>query len=193
MKVTIGIPVYGGFQPQTVQSLLDLVAHGGYDFHFVVAENGYTIAENRNYIAIQALNNKSEYLLMVDADMTFKADLLDKMVSNGKDICGVAYHPRCESDRLKALDETHWINLDKSSDPKYKQVFECHATGTGIILIKCDIFYKIPRPWFQFEWHETGQCKEGEDWFFCKQAKEAGYKIWADPNVYVGHLGDKIV
>ncbi len=172
---------------------MELVARGGYDFHIVIAEEGYTIAENRNYIAVQAFNNNSDYLLMCDDDMTFPPDLVDRLLENKKDICGVAYHPRCDMGQIiKYLDETHIIKLEENTDPKYKDAFECMASGTGAILIKCEVFRKIPRPWFMFEYYDTGQCKLGEDWFFCREAKKVGYQIWTDPKIKVGHLGEKI-
>ena len=193
MKITIGIPTNRGLKSKMAQSILALVARGGYEFHIVVAEEGYDVAENRNYLAIQALNNNSDYLLMIDDDMVFEQDLLDRLIADRKDIVGVAYHPRTDmGDKLKWLDETHHINLEKSTDPKYKDTFECHATGTGIILIKCEVFKKVPRPWFAFEYYPTGQCKLGEDWYFSREAKKAGFKIWTDPKPKIGHLGEKI-
>lgn len=173
---------------------MKLVAHGGYDFHILIPSEGYTIAENRNYIAVKAANNGSDFLLMVDDDMTFESNLLDKMVAQNKDILGVAYHPRSETSLVtKYLDETHCVVLENNTDPKYKKTFECHATGTGIILIKVEVLRKMPRPWFAFEYHPTGQCKLGEDWYFCREAKKVGYKVWADPAIKVGHLGEKIL
>ncbi len=194
MRVTIACPTNRGINGQTMQCLLELVVHGGYDFHIIVPEEGYTIAENRNYIAHQALKNNSEYLLMIDDDMTFPSDTLDTLIANKKDICGVAYHPRSETGQItKYLDETHIIKLEENDDPKYKKTFKCYATGTGIILIRCEIFKKIPRPWFEFSYHETGQCKQGEDWYFCIKAKKYKFKTWSDPTIKVGHLGEKIV
>lgn len=193
MKITIACPVYGGFQPKTVQCLMELVAHGGYDFHILMAENGYTIAENRNYITVQSLNNKSDYLLMIDADMTFEPTILDDLLANNKDICGVAYHPRSDTGQIiKFMDEVTSVAIETSDNPKYKDTFECHATGTGIILIKCDVFRKISQPWFMFEYDERGMCKLGEDWFFCREAKKSGYSIWTDPKPKIGHLGEKL-
>lgn len=194
MKITIACPVYGGFQPQTVQCLMELVAHGGYYFHILMAENGYTIAENRNYITVQALNNKSDYLLMIDADMTFEPTILDELLANDKEICGVAYHPRSETGQIvKYMDEVTSVAIEASDDPKYKDTFECWATGTGIILIKCSIFWKIPQPWFMFEYHPNGMCKLGEDWYFCEKAKKHNIKTYTDPKPKIGHLGETII
>ena len=73
---------------------------------FIVPEEGYTIAENRSYIAVQALRNGSDYLLMADDDMTFDPTLLDDLIADNKDIIGVAYHPRTDmGDKLKWLDD----------------------------------------------------------------------------------------
>ena len=191
VKTTLAVPTNRGLNPQTFQCLLELVARGGYDFEILIAENGYTIAENRNWIATQAVKNGSDYLLMCDDDMTFLPDLLDTLIANDKDICGVAYHPRCETGQIiKYLDETHFIKLQENTDPKYKQTFECWATGTGIILVKTEVFKKTPQPWFEFEYYPNGCCKQGEDWMFCKKAKNFGFKTFADPTIKCGHLGE---
>src|SRR3990167_761668 len=179
IKVSIGVPSNRLIQPKTAECLMTLVAHGGYEFHFVVASEGYTVAENRNYIAVKALNYKSDYLLFIDDDMTFPHDLLDSLIAVDKDIVGVAYHPRSETGKIiKFLDETHTVRLEETDDPKYKVPFKCHATGTGIVLIKTYIFMKVPRPWFDFIFNENGSCAKGEDWYFCEKAAKSGFEIW---------------
>jgi hypothetical protein len=204
IRITLACPSNRGIQPKTFQCLMELVEKNKrkYDFHILVPSEGYTIAENRNWTVAQALNNKSDYLLMIDDDMVFPVDTLDKLISNGKDICGVAYHSRGSDVKLKLVpngimsiaevDKGKYIDLETETDPKYKDVFECYATGTGIILIKCDILYQIPRPWFEFTYYDNGCCKEGEDWNFCFKAKDAGFKIYTDPTIKVGHLGEII-
>lgn len=197
MQITLAVPTNRGINPNTLESLLKLVAHGGYNFHILIAENGYTIAENRNYIAVQALNAGSNYVLMIDDDMTFDPDLLDVLIANGKDIVGAAYHPRSETGQIikyinAGTDEITPIKIEEMDDPKYKDTFEVHANGTGVMLIKCEVFKNMPRPWFAFEYHETGQCKLGEDWYFCREAKKAGYKIYTDPKPIIGHIGEAI-
>jgi len=94
MKITLGIPCNRVLKPDTMQSLLELIAKGGYDFHFVIATQGYTIAENRTVIAVGALRNKSDYLLFIDDDMTFPPDTLDRLIKRDKDIIGIPYYSR---------------------------------------------------------------------------------------------------
>ena len=192
MKITLAIPTNRGIRPKTAQCLLDLVAHGGYEFHTIVAERGFTIAENRNYVAIQAMNKNSDYLLFIDDDMTFEPDLLDRLLAHEKEIVGVAFHPRCDVPVNDSMDEVHFIKLRDATDEKYKSLFSCKAVGTGILLIKTEVLKKMPPPWFAFEYLPTGQVKVGEDWYFCNTAKAWGYEIWCDPTIKVGHIGEKI-
>lgn len=192
MKITIGLPTNRGIKPKTVQCLLDLVAQSKHELHIVIAEEGYNVAENRNYITVKALNNGSDYLFMVDDDMTFETDILDKMLAHQKEIIGVAYHPRCETPKNGSMDEVHIVTLKNSTEEKYKTIFPCKAVGTGIILIKTDVFNKISRPWFAYEHYDTGMVKVGEDWWFCLEAGKVGIDIWCDPNLEVGHIGEKI-
>lgn len=201
MKITLACPTNRGIQPKTLDCLLNLVAQN-HEWHILVAEEGYSIAENRNWVAAQALQNDSDYLLMIDDDMTFEPDILDRLIANDKDICGVAYHSRggnksfkYPADAIMSIAEPEkgkYIILEENTDPKYKTTFGVHATGTGIILIKTEVFKKIPQPWFMFEYHENGCCKTGEDWYFCEKAKKYGIKTFADPRPKVGHLGEAI-
>ena len=172
-----------GVQPQTMQCLMDLEG----DFDVLVCEEGYTIAENRNYASVQAINGKYSWMLFVDDDMTFEPGLIEELIINDKDICGVTYRPRCDDSNKKTYHETHRDNL------KSDKLFETDGVGTGIMLIKTKILLNIPRPWFDFEWFENGCCKMGEDWMFCKKAKASGFKVWCNPTISVGHLGEKIV
>lgn len=197
MKITVAIPTNRGINPQTVGCVLEMILHSReHKIEPLVASEGYTVAENRNYIAVQAVNNGSDYLLMIDDDMTFEPTILEDLLANEKDICGAAYHPRCDTGQvIKYIDKEHPIRLDDpeiKNDPKYQTTFECYATGTGIILIKCDVFKKISQPFFEMSFHPNGCNKEGEDWYFCKKAKQYGIKTFADPRPKVGHIGEVI-
>jgi hypothetical protein len=90
---------------------------------------------------------------------------------------------------VQRLDKTHIITLKGKES---KELFECRAVGTGIMLIKTSIFLKIPRPWFKMRTARTGMTLEGEDWYFCKKARKAGFSVWCDPTLECGHIGETI-
>lgn len=189
-KITLGVPSNRLIKPQTASCLLKLVARGGYDFHIVVASEGYTIAENRTYIAVQALNAKSDYLFFVDDDMTFEDDYLDRLIAHDKDIIGGVYSSRMDnSPRLVYRSMEDVVNIRENPLTEITKVI---AKGTALMLIKTKVF-SMPRPWFNFTYNEQGMCTEGEDWFFCRKAGAHGFETWVDPTLKNGHLGDNIL
>jgi len=182
MKITLAIPSNRGVRTKTVKSLLDLVAKGGYEFHVIIAEYGYTIAENRNYLSSQAFKNDSEYILMVDDDMVFPNDTLDRLIGHKKDIIGVA------SNQRKLPIQTTVEPLGGGEIPD--KVFEVKAVGGGVLLIDMVVFKKMPQPWFSFKTHSNGMTMVGEDKWFCDKARGVGFSVWCDPTIIIKHLGE---
>lgn len=195
MKITLAICTNRGIRPKTAQCLLDLMK-SEYEIHPIVCERGYTIAENRNYAVVQAQKNQSEYLFFIDDDMTFSTDVLDRLLAHKKDVVGVNSYSRC-----LPLASTVGL-MDK--DGKYKhpdrfpawemkipdELFEAYFVGTGICLIDMRVFDGLTKPYFTFTYDDNGQVKNGEDGWFCDQVRKAGMKVWCDPTIEVGHLGE---
>lgn len=68
-------------------------------------------------------------------------------------------------------------------------LFEIEGCGTHFVLIKREVLEKIKPPWFQYT-----TAGAGEDFYFCRKIREAGFSIHADLSVYTGHIaGDGLV
>jgi len=187
LKITVGIPTNRGVKAKTIFSLLEMVVFSKHIFHFVIATEGYTIAENRAYITTQALKNKSDYLLFCDDDMVFPPDTLERLLAHKKDVIGVASHSRCLP--LKTTVQL----LDGTVSAEFpKELLEVKQVGTGIMLIDIKVFEKIDKPYFNTKSHENGFTLMGEDAWFCSQAKQAGFHIYCDGSLKIGHVGDYI-
>lgn len=190
-KICIGLLSNRGFEQQMVLSLLKAVNKSKLDFHFEVATEGYTIAENRNFLAAKALQNNCTHLLMIDDDMIFPDDLIDRLLAHDKEIVGVNYHPRM-------LCTLYMVGLfgDEGTKTKEedlpKELFKCRGVGFGAVLIKTKLFHEVKRPWFDWVTYDIGMVKEGEDFYFCRQVRELGYDIWCDPTIPMGHIGKYI-
>ena len=169
---------------ETVSSLFNLEIP--FEKHLIIATRGYTIAENRNYIVATAIRNGCTHLLFVDDDMVFPPETLRKLLDGDLDIYGTIAHPRDITNNTTVVDKEGKI-VNRNNIPKF--TFECSHLG-GIFLIKLDIFKHIPQPWFATEADKNGFTTMGEDAYFCKKAIESGYKIWCNPSIKIGHIGD---
>jgi hypothetical protein len=80
---------------------------------------------------------------------------------------------------------------------KRKKPFTCDYTGFGWVLIKNGVFEKLEYPWFapKMQVFESGDVQDmcGEDVSFCLDAQDAGYEIWADPRIRVGHEKTRVI
>lgn len=201
MKVTLAICTNRGVRPKTVESLLKLVAYDKQtDFHIILAERGYTVAENRNYSVIQAQRNGSDYLAFWDDDMIFPENTLEKLLALKKDIVGVNSYSRCLplSSTVGLMDKDgNYKHPNKYPSWEMKipdEPFQAFFVGCGICLIDMKVFEKLKKPYFAFETYKTGELKgmisNGEDGVFCREARKAGFEVWVDPTIGVGHLGE---
>ena len=112
----------------------------------------------------------------------------------------------------KTTSVAHWLDEDDfrgnggvmnhetiDSISKRKKAFTVDYTGFGWLLIKKGVFESegLPYPWFapKMQVFESGEVQDmcGEDVSFCLDAKEAGFEIWCDPRIRVGHEKTRII
>ncbi len=143
---------------------------------------------SRNNLVTQALSDSSyTHMLMIDDDMTFDDDLAISLLEHDVDIVGALafkrrpdFHPCVYRKNSK----------DKQYYPFVPEVFqEVDIVGTGGILINMDVFRKLKFPWFETYYDDKGKVWS-VDFDFCIKAKKAGFKIFVDPMVEMGHIGD---
>lgn len=198
MKICIGLLSNRGFKGKTVISLLKMIDESReYDFHFAFIDSGYTIAENRNYLSWQAVKNNCDYLLMIDDDMIFPPEALGVLVSRDKDIIALPFNVRApakEGEEISRRKNVTYFPTDELTPPlPTDEPYEVMAIGAAFILIKTDVFNKLPQPYFDFDRYEHGMTKVGEDSWFCYKAADHGYKIWCEPTLQeLGHIGEYI-
>ena len=182
MKIALGVPTNRLIKPKTALSLLRLVAHSKHDYEMIVSTRGFNTSENRNYIAAQACNKGCTHLFFVDDDMVLEPDTLDRLLAHDKDIVGAIYNTKYEVQEPV---------IEYLPNEKTDNLFKCGALGTGCLLIKTEVFKKVPQIWFTYEWNDNGSIKMSHDWLFCYKAREFGFDIWADPTIKCGHIGLK--
>ena len=166
---------------------------------------------------------KYDYQLWIDSDIVFDStkfwQLCDMAIpadavnedgsvdeSKKRAICAGWY---CTEDG-KTTSVAHWLEEDDfrsnggvmnhetiESISKRRKPFTVDYTGFGWLLIENGVFESLEYPWFapKMQVFESGEVQDmcGEDVSFCLDAKEAGFEIWCDPRVRVGHEKTRII
>lgn len=168
---------------------------------------GAIIAHNRNKIVyhfLEKLNNNISHILFIDDDMTFPPDLLIKLLAHDKDmvVCN-AYRGKEPYLPVTSIckgedDFFHPVHV-RPSEGELKRV---NSGGTGVALIKTEVFRKVPFPWFRCEYVPApkgdednpnffyGKMFVSEDNRFFVIAQEYGFKLYCDFSIEIGHVKD---
>lgn len=186
-KIAICVISAGLIKSQTAFALMRMIRDFPCEYDLFFKE-GSIIHWNREMVAGLALEKGCTHVLFVDSDMFFEADAVSRLLARDKDIVGVHYH-------LRKSPPTSTVHMDIE---KKKNVVRdnpdgfltCDAVGTGFVLIKTDVFKKLSHPWFFWESDEKGEVLTGEDYWFCRKAREAGFEVWCDLTIEMKHIGD---
>lgn len=193
IKLGICIPHQGSIKMKTVLSLMRIMKLAMKTLPappIYIEKEGSILHWNREELAKKAIELECTHMLFVDTDIVFPEDALMRLLERDKDIIGVSYRLKKEPPVTTLKTQAEEGKIIKEAYPD--GLLKCAAVATGFMLIKTEVFKKISHPWFFWKMDETGDVIEGEDFWFCRKAREAGFDIWADLTVDVGHIGDKI-
>lgn len=147
-----------------------------------------------------------DYQLWIDSDIVFDTEKFYRLVAMDKDIAAGWY--MTEDGHTTSV--AHWLEEEdfrgnggvmnhETGDTmsKRRKPFTVDYTGFGWTLIKKGVFENLEYPWFapKMQVFESGEVQDmcGEDVSFCLDAKEAGFEIWCDPQIRVGHEKMRII
>lgn len=194
-RITIGMPFGRPLDLPPHCAWVDLTIHAVHDSNFLILEK-YTktayLDLNRDKLAQYALDSNSDYLLMIDSDMSYPPNILKVLVSRDKDVIGVAYYTPRWNPKEKKSDRVGPIIYDYNQERggwgewpycEETEPFRVDAVGTGIMLIKTEVFRKLEKPWFPFFVYKDKKDTRimGEDLGFCMKCLAAGIEVWVDP------------
>lgn len=166
--------------------------------HEIGVKSGPLIARARNEIVEAFLKElpDSEHLLMVDTDIRFFPDDVEKLVKADRPIISALYtglHPSAESfpvgsvRREGSLVKLTWEDLPKSG------ITPIAGCGMGMCLIKREVLETLAaqrkgRKLWPFAETEIANEVMGEDITFCVRAEAFGFQTYLDVDVPVGHV-----
>lgn len=145
-----------------------------------------SICDARTNAVEEAMKLECTHIFMVDTDMIYPPDMLDFLLEDNRDIVGVVAYKRTPPYFPCVFAKVEGEEYYKSVNVVKKGIMRCDSVGFGAILIKMDVFFKIPQPWFWID-------KKGHDVNFCEKAREYGFDIHVDTDMVIGHAGDPVV
>lgn len=230
-NILIATPMYGGVchgsYMKSMISLIDVLRSNGHRINFIDVSNESLINRARNTLTEMFLRTMYDYLLFIDADQGFEPYGVLRMINENLDVVAAPVPMKgINWQNVKTLARAGVEDIENytaiwnfngfSEETKAiisktrEQIVEVDNVGTGMILIKREVFEKM-KPYVEsyrnnqpnvggitvnegiynfwdISLDKTGQLLS-EDYHFCKLWKKLGGKIYLAPYVRVTHVG----
>lgn len=191
-KLAICIPCRDLLHSAHASSLLELVKFNtlqGIETQ-VFMDASTVLLTQREHLADQALDYNSEYTLWLDSDITFPSSLAIKLLSHKKDFVACNYVRRTFPVKGVAYEKLHeWDN--PLSFQVQDSLVKIAGIGFGCVLMKTEIFKKLPKPYFEFRYNDQSNDWLGEDMILCEKISQLGIDLHVDTYLshQIRHLG----
>lgn len=207
-KVMIATPAYDGrvHVPYAI-SLSEttmLLLNNGVQVAYNITTSGSLLVAERNRILKLFMQSDATHLLCVDSDLGWVPQFVLKMLLADKEFIAGVYPGR---DGKSFTFRT--FNNDNSSIVEENGLLKMQYIPAGFMLMTRSVIEKLIKkfPELYFEPKHESMKKEngwlffntelwdgefwGEDYVFCRKAREAGVDIWVDPLIQFDHAGVK--
>lgn len=200
-RVLIAAPTYGEIADRLYENMGYVASHAieqgvkviGGHLTFMYWIRGSSIPTNRNLILDLAQKVKADYCLMVDSDMCeIPKEALVRLLSHEKSFVGALYfgkQPPFVPIASRRANDGHYTSIvDFEKEEPHNGLLQVDGMGFGLVLISMSMLEAIDkirngRPRFRM------QDNKGEDYYFCELVKEAGYSVYVDVELSIGHRG----
>jgi hypothetical protein len=205
--VLIGLPIYDNrIEYDILQECLEAKNDPECVVKGIQYYNGDSlIPRGRNKIAKMFLETDCKYLMFIDSDIRFQRWMINQLRAHDKGIVGGVY-------LKKTLPYQPVMNSMLGEEDGIAIMREI---GTGFMMIRRDVFGAFRSMWPEHDylndddeqagtyhdWFKIGvfrgkdddKTKPGrylsEDYYFCQEAAQLGYKTYLDRNILTQHVG----
>jgi hypothetical protein len=144
----------------------------------------------RNKLCQLTLDEGASHLWFMDDDHAFPAQMLTKLLAHDvaivSPICLTRVHPFKPVQYTEKLDGEFQYLPMPLSQIETDGLVEVVAGGCAGMLIRRDVLESIEPPWFEY-------TDRSEDIVFCEKAKAAGFTLYADLSLRLGHVTTAVV
>lgn len=196
MKILIAMPCMDMVRTETMVSLAEMQREGA---ELAVTKASITY-DARNALCYKAVKENYDRLLFIDSDMSFQADLLQRlsadMDEHDLDYVGALCFRRAPGSEPTVYKKILWAppefkpkeiaTVEVYRDYPREQLFECAGTGAAATMMSTDLIARIGA---KDGWPFSPLLGLGEDLSFNWRAMRTGAKLWCDSRIKVGHVG----
>ena len=163
------------------------------------------VSRARNLLAQDMLDSECTDLMFIDSDINFEAADIFRLMAWTSDpkkgiVAGVP--------RTRSTTKTYIGTLDADENGELTMngmgLVRAKRVATAFMMVRRDVFVTLDEAhpeWRYydersertvpciFDFMKTDEGYIGEDYLFCDRAREAGFEVWVDPTIKLGHMG----
>lgn len=155
---------------------------------------------SRNEILQAFLNSDCTHILCIDSDLGWPPEAVLNLLNKNRDFIGGTYPSRNDG-----LFRFRPLTLSDGSIVHEDGLLEMAAMPAGFMLIKRHVIEKMIADTPQYAYQIKNKSKPpghclfntgvidgefwGEDYFFCRLARQSGFRLWLDPTINFNHDG----
>lgn len=166
--------------------------------------SGSLLVRERNDMIKSFIASDCTHMLMIDSDIAWNPADIQKLINMEEDFVAALY-PARGPDKCFLFRGIYGEN--KRMDVSSKGLLEMEYIPAGFMLLKRCVFETMQSHFPELHYipkdeslkHTEGYCLFntevwdgefwGEDYVFCRRARQAGFRIWIDPTIKLDHAG----
>lgn len=161
---------------------------------------------SRNALVARALAWGADRVVFIDDDISWSSEDFQKLVLHPEPIIGGIYQKKMAHARAPLSFAVSALPGGFVAD--HRGLAEVHGVATGFMRVDADVFERLKpqcvklhdasltkeenghlHSWFDFPHVQMpdGVQVQGEDYAFSQRARAAGFRVWVDPSIRLGH------
>lgn len=202
LGIFLAVAAYDGISAPFVHSLFSSQARLDYRIDLEIFAGNCHVDDSRNRLVRDFLESDCDELIFLDADVFWLDSDMKRLIQHDRDIVAGIYPLKSEDEDypVAPFPGERWSDKDG--------LVEVAGVPTGFLKIRRSVLEKlyptVPHHRSKedgygrmmipvlFERSLNGNSRRGGDYEFCRKAREAGFKIYVDPSMQLGHEGKKL-
>lgn len=205
-KIYVATPAYSGKvnvqYAIALSETLHLLAKNGVGIQIKISTSGSLLVAERNRLVSDFMKSDATHMLCIDADLGWDPNAVVSMLLKDVDFVAGVYPSR--KDNVFMFRPTLLENGSIATNNE-KGLLSMQYIAAGFMLIRRCVFEKmfdkfpetkyvpkegtLPEGYCLFNTEVWNGEFWGEDFVFCRKAREAGVEIWVDPMITFDHDG----